>query len=131
MTLGGLTLSGYLIPSWQWFGEVEETLSQAWLARGGDPDQTSMSTLFARLGREGQTADRDESIAAREAIESLPSALQTTIYEASRPEHIHLREARIFLPGTGSMPGDGMYWRGRLSEVAGWAFGLLANSSPD
>jgi len=35
---------------------------------------------------------------------------------------IHLMHTRL-LDGAGVAPGDGFFWCGRLSEVAGWAFG--------
>lgn len=44
------------------------------------------------------------------------------------PHFVHLSGARYFIPGQPPIPtqGEGVYWRGRLSEVAGFSFGILA-----
>jgi hypothetical protein len=42
------------------------------------------------------------------------------------PHFIHLSDARFFLPGHPPIPNDGgVYWRGRISEVSGFSFGIL------
>ena len=43
------------------------------------------------------------------------------------PEFIHLSGARFFIPGNPPIPTDidGVFWRGRISEVAGFSFGIL------
>ena len=43
------------------------------------------------------------------------------------PEFIHLSGARFFIPGNPPIPtnDDGVFWRGRISEVAGFHFGIL------
>ena len=42
-------------------------------------------------------------------------------------EYIHLRDAKFFLPGHLPIPSsrDGVFWRGRLSDVSGFTFGVL------
>lgn len=40
--------------------------------------------------------------------------------------YIHLRDARHFLPGAqGGLPTKGTWWRGKLSSVDGFSFGVL------
>lgn len=41
------------------------------------------------------------------------------------PTYIHLEDARVFVPGVSGMPGNGLLWRGRLTEVDGWSLGAL------
>jgi hypothetical protein len=47
--------------------------------------------------------------------------------------YIHLSGARIFLPGQPPIPtqGEGVYWRGRISEVSGFWFRNLTVSDGD
>jgi hypothetical protein len=39
-------------------------------------------------------------------------------------------EARVFASTGAALPGSGMHWRGRLSAVLGWSFGLLEPTPP-
>jgi hypothetical protein len=42
-------------------------------------------------------------------------------------EYIHLSRAKFFVPGQPAIPGnvDGVFWRGRLSDISGFTFGVL------
>ena len=41
--------------------------------------------------------------------------------------YIHLRNARIFTGGQQfTTSGGGIYWRGRISEITGWSFGIFS-----
>jgi hypothetical protein len=42
LTLGGLVVSGTIIPAWQWFGEVERSARAAFVVHVGGPSTTSM-----------------------------------------------------------------------------------------
>lgn len=44
---------------------------------------------------------------------------------------IHLRRAQIFRAGAPPNPGGGMLWRGKLSAVDGFAFGMLEQTTSD
>jgi hypothetical protein len=47
----------------------------------------------------------------------------------SPPNYIHLKEAKFFLPSGAGKPipaNQGVWWRGRLSEVSGFILGSLA-----
>jgi hypothetical protein len=48
------------------------------------------------------------------------------------PEFIHLSDVHFFVPGQPPIPtcGDGVFWRGRISEVAGFQFGILKLGTP-
>jgi hypothetical protein len=46
--------------------------------------------------------------------------------QRKRPaQFIHLRDAQVVLP-TRNLPGGGLLWRGRLTEVAGYSLGRIA-----
>jgi len=130
LTLGGQVVSGQLIPAWQWFEEVAEERAAAWTASGGDAEGSSVEGTISKLAAADHAKQRDEQLGHREAVESLPTQVQRDLYKMVKPEYIHLRGARVFVAGGGSLPTNRpMYWRGRLSHVAGWAFGAL--TGPD
>lgn len=130
LTLGGQVVSGFLIPSWQWFEEVTEISARALAENGGDAGAESIEGTLARLASVARIKDRDEMLASRDALEALPIDVRKTVYEASTPDYIHLRGARVFSPGAGMLPTNRpLHWRGRLSEVAGWSFGVLEQAS--
>jgi hypothetical protein len=132
LTLGGLVVSGTLIPDWQWFEDVERAARDAWVASGGDPEaeQAGIPGLVSAMGRDTLVNKRDEYLAARDAMQGLSDRYQRLLNESERASYVHLREARVFSPGDPPLPGNGMYWRGRLSEVSGWSFGLLGAGTP-
>jgi hypothetical protein len=41
------------------------------------------------------------------------------------PYFVHLRSAKVFTPGNVPMPGNGMWWRCRISEVDAFSFGAF------
>ena len=123
-TLSGLVVSGRVIPHWKWFGEVEHASRAAFTVHTGgcvDDEHGGWATLFKGVS-ESLMQDHAEYAAATDALQSLPERYQTNF--------IHLRGARVFSPGGTGLPGNGMPWRGRLSEVSGWSFGLLEAAPP-
>lgn len=69
----------------------------------------------------------DEYTAMRTATSNLADRYQEALVEADPTAYIHLKDARAFpTAGYAGMPNNGMHWRGQLSEVSGWSFGLLA-----
>jgi hypothetical protein len=123
LTLGGLVVSGTVIPDWQWFDEVEHAARAAFVVHTSgsvDDEHGGWASLFAR----------DEHRAAREATERLSDRYQRLIAQEDRATYIHLREARVFAAGVGPLPVGGIYWRGRMSEVSGWSFGHLGAEPP-
>lgn len=45
------------------------------------------------------------------------------------PEFIHLKNAQFFIPAARPIPTDnGVWWRGRVTEVAGFVLGRLSHS---
>lgn len=41
------------------------------------------------------------------------------------PMFVHVKDAKIFVPGQPPMPTSGMLWRGRLSAVSGFTLGSM------
>lgn len=44
------------------------------------------------------------------------------------PAYVHLINAKVYSPGQAPMPTNGMTWRGRISEVAGFSYGTFASN---
>ena len=127
LTVGGLVVSGTIIPDWQWFDEVEHTARAAFVVHTGgsvDDEHGGWASLFVGVA-ESLAQARDEHLAAREATKHLSDRYQRLLAHEDRTTYIHLREARVIAAGTSPLPVGGMHWRGRLSEVSGWSFGHL------
>jgi hypothetical protein len=127
LTVGGLVVSGTVIPDWQWFDEVEHAARAAFVVHTGgaiDDEHGGWARLFRGVA-ESLVQARDEHRAAREATERLSDRYQRLLADDDRTNYIHLREARVVAAGASSLPVAGMHWRGRLSEVSGWSFGHL------
>jgi hypothetical protein len=132
LTLGGLVVSGTVIPDWQWFDEVEHAARAAFVVHTGgsiDDEHGGWASLFEGVA-ESLVQARDEHRAAREATERLSDRYQRLIAQEDRATYIHLREARVVAAGVGPLPVGGIYWRGRMSEVSGWSFGHLGAEPP-
>jgi len=127
LTLGGLVVSGTVIPDWQWFDEVEHAARAAFVVHTGgsvDDEHGGWAGLFEGVA-ESLVQARDERRAAQEAMERLPERYQRLVAQEDRTTYIHLREASVIAAGISSPPVARMHWRGRLSEVSGWSFGHL------
>jgi hypothetical protein len=45
------------------------------------------------------------------------------------PQFIHLENARFIIPGASPVPTErGVWWRGKIKDIAGFSVGILANS---
>jgi hypothetical protein len=132
LTLGGLVVSGTVIPDWQWFDEVEHQARAAFVVHTGgsiDDEHGGWARLFEGVAQSLVQA-RDEQQAAREATERLSDRYRRRLAQDDRADYIHLREARVLAGGVSSQPVAGMHWRGRLSEVSGWSFGHFGAEPP-
>jgi hypothetical protein len=101
----GATISGTLIGGREWFDCVCEE--------------------FAASSAEAEVqADYKEFFGSFGAVYPDPaSASEPHIGSA---KYIHLRDARIHAPGAPAIPQNrGIFWRGRLDAIAGFAFGVL------
>jgi hypothetical protein len=125
LTLGGLVVSGTVIPDWQWFDEVEHQARATFVVHTGgsiDDEHGGWARLFEGVAQSLVQA-RDEQQAAREAAERLSDRYRRRLARDDRADYIHLREACVIAGGVSSQLVTGMHWRGRLSEVSGWSFG--------
>jgi hypothetical protein len=132
LTLGGLVVTGTVIPDWQWFDEVEHQARAAFVVHTGgsiDDEHGGWARLFEGVAESLMRA-RDEQQAAQEATERLSERYRRCLAQDDRADYIHLREARVIGAGVSSHPAAGMHWRGRLSEVSGWSFGHLGAEPP-
>lgn len=119
-------VSGDLIPNWLWFEEMNENLSQVSEEgeQGGEP--TGWGLFFTSF-RDSLREQSEEQEAALNAAEALAPRYQEAVQQTDTTVFIHLRDARVYQPGQSALPANGMYWRGRLSEVSGWSFGKLSS----
>jgi hypothetical protein len=132
LTLGGLVVSGTIIPDWQWFDDVEHAARAAFVVHVGgciDDEHGGWARLF-KGAAESLANDHAERRAAREVTEGLPDRYQRLVAQHDQTTYIHLTEARVVAPGANPLPPAGMHWRGRLSEIAGWSFGHLGGEPP-
>jgi hypothetical protein len=132
LTLGGLVVSGTIIPDWQWFDEVEHAARAAFVVHVGgsiDDEHGGWARLF-KGAAESLAKDHAERRAAREVTEGLPDRYQRLVAQQDQTTYIHLTEARVVAPGVSPLPAAGMHWRGRLSEISGWSFGHLGVEPP-
>ncbi|MHA6795053.1 hypothetical protein ACVGVM_16290 [Pseudonocardia bannensis] len=132
LTLSGLVVSGRVIPRWQWFDEVEHASRAAFTVHTGgsiDDEHGGWASLFKDVSA-SLMQDHDDYAAAKDAFRSLPERYQRRLAPIEPTSFIHLRHARVFSARGRGIPGNGMHWRGRLSEVAGWSFGLLEADPP-
>ncbi len=132
LTLGGLVISGTIIPDWQWFDEVEHAARAAFVVHVGgsiDDEHGGWARLF-KGAAESLAKDHAERRAAREATEGLPDRYQRLLAQHDQTVYIHLTDARVVAPGVSPLPAAGMRWRGRLSEISGWSFGHLGAEPP-
>jgi hypothetical protein len=132
LTLGGLVISGTIIPDWQWFDDVEHAARAAFVVHVGgsiDNEHGGWARLF-KGAAESLANDHAERRVAREVTESLPDRYQYLVAQQDQTTYIHLTEARVVAPGVNPLPAAGMHWRGRLSEISGWSFGHLGVGPP-
>jgi hypothetical protein len=119
LTLGGLVVSGTIIPDWQWFDDVEHAARAAFVVHVGgsiDDEHGGWARLF-KGAAELLAKDHAERRAARKVTEDLPDRYQRLVAQQDQTTYIHLTEARVVASGVSPLPAAGMHWRGRLSVV--------------
>lgn len=102
----GTVVSGMLVSGHKYFEGMKESFSRYF-----DAEDESTSGAIANLTEPGKNylKSRDEA--------NYPF-----------PYFAHLQNAKVFSPGNNPMPGNGMWWRCRLSEVDAFSFGALGPS---
>jgi hypothetical protein len=102
----GAVITGELISRRAYFKAFGESFGQLFESRNPEAAE-DLRREFADLGEEihGETAEDDKSL----------------------PSFYHLRGAQVFA-GDKMVPTNGMLWRGKISEVAGFSFGRFSQS---
>lgn len=122
LTVGGLVVSGDLVPAWVWLREVRELLAGA-----SGTGQDGMAAVFGMFADDalGDVLIRDAT-AGIEAIDEddddEDGGVSVGGPDTALPTSIHLARARV-LGAHHSQELAGGLWRGRLSHVSGWTFG--------
>ncbi len=112
LTVGGLVVSGDLVPAWVWFREVRGLLSG-----GSGSGAGGMADVFGMFAD-----DALGEVLIREATGDVEDMPATPAPEGTLPTTIHLARA-VILGAHHSQELAGGLWRGRLSHVSGWTFG--------
>ena len=109
LMVGGLLISGTLAGVRQYFDDLGAYFAAPLDAR---ENSTEVTETFKKIG------DQCSCVSPSEQTET--------------PSYIHLKDARFFDPRGNSIPGQkGTWWRGRISEVQGFAPGILCSPRPD
>jgi len=127
LTLGGLVLSGTIIPDWQWFDDVEHTARAAFgvhIEGCIDDEHGGWARLF-KGAAESLANDHAERRAAREVTEGLPDPYQRLVAQHDQTTYIHLTEARV----VGSRCQSTARCRDALARTALRNFGVVLRSS--
>jgi hypothetical protein len=101
--VGGLMISGQLTSGHKYFEGLGEQLTQFF----GGPSEDTKKTVDYLTSAKDVYLKKDDA------------------QEKPITQYIHLREARVFVPGQQPIPAEGSWWRGRLSSVGGFHFGSL------
>ena len=112
LTVGGLVVSGDLVPAWVWFREVRGLLST-----GSGSGADGMADVFGMFAD-----DALGEVLIREATGDVEDVDDAPPPEGILPTTIHLTRA-VILGSHHSQELAGGLWRGRLSHVSGWTFG--------
>lgn len=120
LTTAGGIVTGKLISGAEWAKLNLE------IVRNFASDEASVAKYF-EIYQEKLTQAADEKKAAQDAFNGAEIAddYHEAIATVAAPTFIHLDDARVLGP-SGIIPtGKAVPWRGRLSEVAGWAIGEI------
>ena len=134
--MGGLVVSGTVIPDWQWFDEVEHAARAAFVVHTGgsvDDEHGGWASLFDGVAQSLVQA-RDEHRAAREATNTSPTVTSAFLPKRTAPTTSTSAKPAWSLPVSVRCRLRGCTGAGRLSEVSGWSFGHLGvepSATPD
>src|ERR687889_112670 len=95
LTVGGLVISGMIIPDWQWFDEVEHAARAAFTVHtsGSIDDEHGGWARLLRGASELLVQDREEHRAAQNVIGGLSERYRRVLAGEDRTTYIHLGEA--------------------------------------
>jgi len=115
VVVGGATVTGIVTGHAEWF-EAQEMVSE-----------------YAEDIRKDQ-AEEKTALGALEELKDIGPQWRRAVNDVRPVGYLHLRKARFFA-GPNLVPSkegssDGMYWRCKLKDVSGWAFGSLVEGAP-
>jgi hypothetical protein len=104
LNVGGLLVSGTMVSGKKYFEGIADLLSNA------NTNMPEIAESWKSLSAFGQIYD------------------DTAEVESNRnPQYIHLRNTRFFSAAGTAVPNSpGVWWRGRITEVAGFSFGTMS-----
>jgi hypothetical protein len=106
--VSGQLVSGTLISGRRYFREFADQWEESFRQLGTAEDARMIAEPFAELAK----------------IYDRPPKEDAT--RRPPPAFIHLRDARVFAPGSAPIPGNrGVLWRGRLESISGFFLGKL------
>lgn len=112
LTVGGAVISGMLIAGRTYFKELADMI------RGVADEEEEANPMLEAIA---------ESWDKLSEIYDKPEGA-TAEWDPGPFGYIHLRNARVYAPGGGVLPSSpsGVLWRGRLTQISGFAIGQLA-----
>lgn len=114
LTVGGAVVSGMLVGGKTYFKELAEMI------RGADDQDEEVDPMLDAIATSWEKLSEiyDKPEGATEEWSPGPFG------------YIHLRNARVYAPGGGVLPSSpsGVLWRGRLTQISGFAIGQIAES---
>ena len=103
--LKGTVISGILVGGRTYFEQFEANFAAGF-------SEETVNELAPMFDKFKSTYDEPDEEA--EAKDSRPL-----------PQLIHMRDAQVYTPGKPPLPANGLLWRGRLSEVDGFSYGIF------
>ncbi|MCP3101481.1 hypothetical protein LZ198_21635 [Myxococcus sp. K15C18031901] len=120
LSVGGTLVTGKLISPKEYFQTIGQQMEAAF-AKGGLPSDVSKQ-VGAFIQSRSETAAPSEELL--RAAEKAAIAADILPLSGNQRAYIHLKDAGILVPGTGTRTSlGGMLWRGRISEVEGFIIG--------
>ncbi len=116
LTISGGLVSGWVVSGNEYFHGIANVLEEA----GGEAFAQVMRQVAVQRYPMFQAGMEE----ADPTSEAEPDELEGSDYQSVG--YIHLRDARFFYGGNAIPGNQGVWWRGKLSAVVGFTYGLLA-----
>ena len=112
LTVGGLLISGEMIGGREYFLGFAKEIKEG-MFNTNSAVIAAIDSTFSQLSRIYDDAGEEQ--------ESETKSLNRF------PDFVHLRNAKVFLPGQKPIPANrGVWWRGRLETIDGFTLGVLS-----
>lgn len=120
LNISGGLVSGWVVSGNEYFHGIANVLEEA----GGDAFAQVMRQVAVQRYPMFQVGADDTEDQESEGDSAPEDELESEDYQSVG--YIHLRDARFFYGGDAIPNNQGVWWRGKLSEVVGFTYGLLA-----